>query len=83
MGPSGVRKGEGRESTPPHLTIAKKMKLFFYETNRVFFVRSLPTLLPVAYHVFFGSVQLSNLISRNFHYVAMQVMQQYRLVQLF
>ena len=55
----------------PLLTIAEKMKPFFFETNQLFFVRSCPKLLSC----FFCSVQLFNLILRNFHYDAMQ---QYR-----
>ena len=54
------------------LTIAEKVKPFFFETNRLFVVRSLPKLLSC---IFFCSVQLSNLISRNFCY---DTMQQYR-----
>ena len=60
-----------QHSSPTPLTIAEKNKPFLFETNRLFFVRSLPQLLSC----FFCSVQLSNLISRNFHYDAMQ---QYR-----
>ena len=47
----------------------KKKKPFFFETNRLLFVRSLPQLLSCL----FCFVQLSNLISRNF-----DAMQQYR-----
>ena len=50
----------------------RKKKPLFFKTNRRLFVRSLPQLLPC----FLCSVQHSNLISRNFHYDAMQ---QYRL----
>ena len=53
------------------LTIAEKVKFFFYETNRLFFVRSLPKLLSSL----FCFVPLSNLTSRNFYYDAVQ---QYR-----
>ena len=52
------------------LTIAEKVKAFFFETNRLFFVRSLPKLLSC---FFFCSVQLSNLISKNFYYDTMQL----------
>ena len=45
------------------MTIAEKIN---FETNLLFFMQSLPKLLSC----FFCSVQLSNLISRNFHYDA-------------
>ena len=48
------------------------MNPFYFETNRLFFVRSLPKLLSC---LFFCAVQLPNLISRNFYY---DTMQQYR-----
>ena len=54
------------------MTIAEKVKSFFFETNRLFFVRSWPKLLSC---FFFCLVQSSNLISRNFYY---DTMQQYR-----
>ena len=51
----------------------RKVKPFFFETNRLLFVRSLPKLRS-CFSVR-SKVQLSNLISRNFYYHAMQ---QYR-----
>ena len=54
----------------PPLDDCRKNETFF-ETNRLIFVRNLSQLKSR----FFCSVQLSNLISRNFHYDAMQ---QYR-----
>ena len=57
---------EGAGSQPPPLRDCGKNETFLnFETNRLFFVRSLPKLL-----CFFCSVQLSNLTSRNFHYDA-------------
>ena len=53
------------------LTIAERVTPFVFETNRLFFVRSLLKLLSRI----FCSVQLCNLNSRNFYYDAMQ---QYR-----
>ena len=50
------------------LTIAEKVKPFFFGTNRLFFVRSLPKSLSC----FFCSVQLFNLIWRKISYDAMQ-----------
>ena len=76
-GPQWHTRGRSSEvNAPPLLMIVEKINPFFFETNRLFFVRSLPK-LPSC---FFCFVQVSNLISRNLHYDAMQ---QYRLVQVF
>ena len=37
--------GVGSQHSPSSLTIAEKMKPFFFKTNRLFFMRSLPKLL--------------------------------------
>ena len=66
-----VRKSNFSGALRLMLTIAEKVKLFFFETNRLFFVRSWPKLLSC----FFLFGQSSNLISKNFYY---DTMQQYR-----
>ena len=52
------------------MTIAEKVKPFFFETNRLFFAERAETAV-----MLFRSVQLPYLILRNFYYHAMQ---QYR-----
>ena len=56
---------EGAGSQPLLCDYGKNETFLNFETNRLFFVRSLPKLL-----CFFCSVQLSNLTSKNFHYDA-------------
>ena len=64
--PQWRMRGRGAGSQPLPWRMQKNEIFFNFETNRLFFVQSLPKLLSC----FFCSVQLFNLISRNFHYDA-------------